>query len=304
MKHILNSYLEMLIAEKGLSQNSVQAYRRDISGLLHFLEINNLPSIEDLQTADLKKYISYLSQQETASSSIARKISSIKSFFHFLHSDQYRDDNPALLLDLPKPEKKLPKTLSVKDITLLLKSASEIQTNEGVRLYCMLEVLYATGLRVSELCLLPLSAYHPHNEYMIVTGKGDKQRIVPLTKKSKQAIEAYLKIKHSFYMNNAESDSNYMFPDGKKAQPIRRQKFALQLKKLAIEIGIDPELVSPHIIRHAFATHLLQNGADLKSLQQLLGHSDIATTQIYTHLAKEHLKDTVEKFHPLTKEKV
>lgn len=300
---LLEAYLEMLIAERGLSQNTLMAYQRDLSDFFHFITHKNLPKPEQITTEQIKSYFAYLYDKKCVESSVARKLSALKSFFQFLQSEQYRSDNPVQAIDRPKTERKLPTLLTEKDILELLKAAGEDKSPEGIRLYCLLETLYATGLRVSELVELPLSVYQPQQPFLIVTGKGDKERIVPLTPQAQDSLKVYLKIRPHFLPVTNNKDSLWLFPDGKKGLPIRRQKFALALKNLSAEIGLNPENISPHTVRHAFATHLLKNGADLKSLQQLLGHADISTTQIYTHLANEHLKETVETFHPLQDKK-
>ncbi|MFC1658940.1 tyrosine recombinase [Pseudomonadota bacterium] len=328
----LDEFLKMMAGERGVSSNTVFSYRSDLEDFISFLK-NIEKSVVDCSEKDLKSYLEYLYKNDIGTNSSSRKISSIKQFFSFLQLDLIRPNNPSSLIDHPKHEQVLPKYLTEKEIEKLLLTASKDKSENGIRIYCMLEILYASGLRVSELVQLPISAIQKVKtpsgnitikDFMIITGKGNKERLVPINNSAKKILKEYLKLRDELLGLNT---SRYLFPDHiklkekatrrkyalkkekrkiktiKKDKSITRQKFALFLKELAIKVGINSDKVSPHIIRHSFATHLLNRGVDLRILQELLGHSDISTTQIYTHVMSDQLIKLVNKFHPLAKEK-
>lgn len=296
----------MLVAERGAASNTRLAYERDLSDLSSYLHRRGV-AVEDARTDDLRDYFEYLATQPgvraqvTAARTIARRLSAMRQFYRFLTSESYRADDPAAGIDSPKLGRALPKILSEEEVDQLLAAAAGHAGPEGVRLVALLETLYATGLRVSELVGLPLSAIGRDGRVLIVRGKGGRERMVPLSEPARQALKAYLQVRSHFLVaERSRIQAPWLFPsriarDGF----LTRQRFAQLLKELAIEAGLDPRKVSPHVLRHAFATHLLNHGADLRSVQKMLGHADISTTQIYTHVQGERLRELVETSHPL-----
>ena len=302
----IDSFLEMMLAERGASSNTIQAYRRDLQSYESFL-LKYYPKkkIEAVDAEILQAYLAHLTAANYSSSTSARRLSSIKQFYSFLYSESIRSDDPTTSLDSPRRTDNLPKYLSEKEVETLIETARKDTDAEGLRLVTLLEILYASGLRVSELIALKLSnlkQYDAKNNvsFLTVAGKGNKERIVPLNHTAMDAIQAYLKYREQFLAKDAE-ESPWLFPSNGKTGYITRQRLGQLLKQLAIKAGIDPEKVSPHVLRHSFASHLLNHGMDLRVLQELLGHSDISTTQIYTHIADDRLKSLVEKSHPLAK---
>lgn len=296
-------FLDMLAAERGAGRNTLDAYGRDLSDLAAHLKASGR-SVADASTDDLRGYLATLSDSGFKSSSVARRISSIRQLFRFLYAEKHRTDDPAAVLEGPKRARPLPKILSIADVDTLLNAAraamddgkaSPAQRLRAARLLCLLEVVYATGLRVSELVALPASAAKREQAMLVVRGKGGKERLVPFNDAAKRAMADYLKLRE-----DNEGDSKWLFPSFGESGHITRQHFARELKALAAMCGIDGEKISPHVLRHAFASHLLHNGADLRVVQTLLGHSDISTTQIYTHVLEERLKSLVRDLHPLT----
>lgn len=295
----------MIAAEQGASANTLDAYRRDLADLSHFLSRRRL-SIGSADTAALRSYLADLDNRGFATSSVARRLSALRHLFRFLLSERIRADDPAAILAGPKRGRSLPKVLSIADVDQLLACArQEIDAAEGgarlraARLNCLLEVLYATGLRVSELVSLPLSAARRDARMIVVRGKGDKERLVPLNAGAKQAMARYLEEMAAAKAPKDGPAPKWLFPSFGESGYLTRQHFARDLKDLAARAGLAPRLVSPHVLRHAFASHLLHNGADLRIVQTLLGHSDISTTQIYTHVVEERLKSLVRDLHPL-----
>ena len=279
MKYI-DLFLEAMSAEKGRSQNTLSAYSSD---LRHAEEqIGDLLNASD---QDIQKYLSNLDEK---TSSIARKASCLRAFYKFLMLEKIITKNPTANLELPKRERNLPKCLSQQEIELLISSSGDIKTS--VRLRCMIELLYASGLRVSELCELPLSAIL--GDRLLIRGKGAKERFVPMHEGAQSALHKWLKYR-------GDIDSKYVFPTNSASGHITRDGFFKILKKCAVLAGIEPERVTPHVLRHSFASHLLAGGANLRVIQTMLGHEDISTTQIYTHVMPEKLRDTVESAHPL-----
>lgn len=290
----------MLLAERGAAENTIEAYRRDLTAFLDFCAARGIDgSAADLE--DLRSYLDRLAADGLATSTRARRLSALKQFFRFLHAEAVRGDDPTAILDSPKRGRPLPKILSEEEVSLLLETASADNSADGLRLTALLEVLYATGLRVSELISLRLNAVTGDRDMMIVRGKGDKERLVPLGAPAKRAIEAYKAVRQGFL--KSDKDSPWLFPSASKAGHLTRQRFGQQLKRLANRAGIAPGKVSPHVLRHAFASHLLAHGADLRAVQQMLGHADISTTQIYTHVLDERLKRLVDEHHPLAQTK-
>ena len=279
MKYI-DIFLESLSAEKGRSQKTLAAYASDLNHAQN--------EIGDLLTAKDKDIQNYLSHLPDKPSSIARKASALRTFYKFLMLEKIITKNPTNNLELPKRAHTLPKYLSPEEIELLISSSGDIKTS--VRLRCMIELLYASGLRVSELCELPMSANL--GDKLLIHGKGAKERLVPMHEGAQHALHTWLKMR-------GDNDSKYVFPTNSQTGHITRDGFFKILKKCAVLAGIAPNRVSPHVLRHSFASHLLANGANLRIIQTMLGHEDISTTQIYTHVLPEKLRDTVESAHPL-----
>jgi integrase/recombinase XerD len=302
-------FLDMLAAEQGAGDNTLDAYRRDLEDLSQFIGRAKSDFVAaDTQT--LRDYLADLDARGFKSTTVARRLSATRHLFRFLLSERVRDDDPAAILSGPKRGRGLPKVLSIADVDGLLAharslvdapEASALQRLRAVRLYCLLEVLYATGLRVSELVSLPLAAARRDARMIVVRGKGNKERLVPLNESSKRAMADYLAAIESLKPEKAKNAaaSKWLFPSFGESGHLTRQHFARDLKDLAAAAGLAPRLVSPHVLRHAFASHLLHNGADLRIVQTLLGHTDISTTQIYTHVVEERLKSLVRDLHPL-----
>jgi integrase/recombinase XerD len=306
---LVNLFLDMMAAEQGAGDNTLQAYRRDLEDFSEFLA-RTQQSFATAQTDRLRDYLSDLDTRGFKSSSVARRLSAIRHLFRFLLNERIRSDDPAAILSGPKRGRGLPKVLSISDVDRMLTRAKELthaaeasssQKLRAMRLYCLLEVLYATGLRVSELVSLPRSAARNDARMIVVRGKGAKERLVPLNDASRQAMSDYLAATEAAKSGKGKSAavSKWLFPSFGESGHLTRQHFARDLKELAAAAGLAPRLVSPHVLRHAFASHLLHNGADLRIVQTLLGHTDISTTQIYTHVVEERLKSLVRDLHPL-----
>jgi len=305
---LINLFLDMLAAEQGAGDNTLSAYRRDLEDFSNFLTRAG-QGFADADTQALRDYLSDLDSRGFKSSSVARRLSAMRHLFRFLLNERIRGDDPAAILSGPKRGRSLPKVLSIAAVDRLLTRAktlidapeiSATQRLRAKRLYCLLEVLYATGLRVSELVALPLSAARRDARMIVVRGKGNNERLVPLNEPSKQAMADYLAAMEAAKVEKSKNAaaSKWLFPSFGESGHLTRQHFARDLKELAAA-GLAPRLVSPHVLRHAFASHLLHNGADLRIVQTLLGHTDISTTQIYTHVVEERLKSLVRDLHPL-----
>ncbi|RKQ68320.1 site-specific tyrosine recombinase XerD [Oceanibaculum indicum] len=296
--HAVETFLEMLVAERGIAANTLQAYRRDLEDFTDFLT-RRKRSTDAASTADIRDYMAGLSRAGMAASTSARRLSALRQFHKFLHAEGFREDNPCTVVDAPRRSRPLPKILSEAEVEKLLDAASALPGPEGARMLALLELLYASGLRVSELVGLPLAAVTRDTGMLIVRGKGGKERMVPLTEAAIRAVAAYREDRDAFLKEGQKSP--FLFPSRGESGHLTRHRFAQMLKELAISAGIDHEKVSPHVLRHAFATHLLDHGADLRSVQQMLGHADISTTQIYTHVVEERLRRLVEQHHPLAR---
>jgi integrase/recombinase XerD len=306
---LITLFLDMLAAEQGAGDNTRQAYRRDLTDFSEFLGHAGVTFVTT-DTQKLRDYLADLDTRGFKSSSVARRLSAIRHLFRFALNERIRADDPAAILSGPKRGRGLPKVLSIADVDRMLTKARELaeaadasslQHVRALRLNCLLEVLYATGLRVSELVSLPLSASRRDARMIVVRGKGDKERLVPLNDASRQAMADYLAAMQALTSTKKKSlaSSKWLFPSFGESGHLTRQHFARDLKELAAAAGLAPRLVSPHVLRHAFASHLLHNGADLRIVQTLLGHTDISTTQIYTHVVEERLKSLVRDLHPL-----
>lgn len=294
----LDAFLEMMLAERGASANTVEAYRRDITDLADFLA-RRRRSPAEASTDDLRDYLGSLADAAMAPRTVARRLSAMRQFFGFLQAERARPDDPSLALDGPRQGRALPKVLGEAEVAGLIEAARTKEGEEGLRLVCMLELLYATGLRVSELVGLPVGAVARDTRVIVVRGKGGKERMVPLTDAAAAAIRDYLAVRDRFLARGRPS--RWLFPSRRTAGHLTRHRFAQLLKEAAVAAGLDPARVSPHVLRHAFATHLLDRGADLRSVQQMLGHADIATTQIYTHVVGDRLRRLVSDHHPLAR---
>ena len=298
-ERLIEAFLEMLSAERGASRNTIDAYRRDLADLsTHLGKAGG--DLARVDGAGLRDYVARLGRTAAASSTVARRISTYRQFFRFLYGEGLRPDDPTAALDAPKRGRALPKILSEAEVDRLLVEASRDERPEGVRLRAMVELLYATGLRVSELVGLPLAAARGTKRTIALRGKGGKDRIVPLSAPARAALDAYLAMRDRGG-ETRESGARWLFPSTGDSGHLTRQHFARLLKDLAVRADLPPRKVSPHVLRHAFASHLLGHGADLRALQQMLGHADIATTQIYTHLQEERLRELVETRHPLAR---
>jgi len=293
MKEFIDSFFTHLVVEKGLSKNTIESYRRDIKNFNNFLLNKKIYSPNDIKYNNILEFISSLTDKGYKSASVARTIVSIKQFFKYLQIEEIIKDNPISIVKTPKVKKSLPVVLSEKDVDTLL-SLPEDGTPGRTRDLAMLELLYATGIRVSELINLKLNDLNFEMGYIIVQGKGSKERIVPIGEKSKQKIMDYISNSRDFMIKN--KISSYLFIT-KRGTKMTRQGFWKLIKRNALNCGIKTN-ITPHTLRHSFATHLLKRGADLRSIQFMLGHSDISSTQIYTHLDKEGLKEVFKKFHP------
>ncbi len=299
---LIERFLEMLSSERAASINTIAAYKLDLNSLAEFHSSSNL---DELKSQDLRKFISYLKQQGYSPRSINRKISSFKQFYLFLASEEIILDNPTTEIDIQKQSKSLPKMLEINEVDKLFQYLDQSLSPEDIRLSCMLSILYSAGLRVSELVGLKLSFFEYDNGNIkptfYVKGKGNKERIAILNERAQFALTKYLLIRDFFLQENKINSSLWLFPSSSKEGHLTRNRLGQLLKELALKAGIDPKSISPHVLRHSFASHLLANGADLRSIQELLGHSSISTTQIYTHVNKKQLKNVLDKFHPLAK---
>lgn len=293
---LIDSFLDMMLAERNASPNTRQAYRRDLDGAAQFLADKN-SDLADASEDALRSYMRSLN--DMAAKTQARHLSSLKQFYQFLCSEGHRKEDPTRSIDAPKLGKSLPKYLSEDEVGKLLKVVSKLKRAEGIRLKALLELLYGSGLRVTELMSLPLTALRFDLNLVQVKGKGGKERLIPFGEPAAHAVKAWLPERKE--MLGGKRSSVYLFPsrDGKKH--LTRQRFFQLLKELGVAARIDPGRLSPHVLRHAFATHLIEHGADLRSVQTMLGHADIATTQIYTHVAGDRLSKTVTEHHPLAR---
>lgn len=297
----IDAFLEMMSAERGASANTLAAYSRDLSDLSGMLRGKAVQA----KTKNLETVLSKFAASGLAPSTAARKLSAIKQFYKFLQIEDTRADNPAMNLRGPKQGRPLPKIMSEADVDALFEAAQADTSPKGLRMLCQLEILYAAGLRVSELVSLNARTGSRRDGCLLIKGKGGRERIVPLTGKAIEAISAWKSVRAQTLPENealAAQAKPYLFPSRGRLGHMTRERFAQTLKALAIAAGLIPSQVSPHVLRHAFATHLLARGADLRSVQKLLGHADISTTQIYTHVLDERLKALVLTAHPLAQD--
>lgn len=294
----VETFLEMMAAERGAARNTLEAYGRDLTDAETWLA-GRKRELAAAETGDLRGYLAAAESAGVAPRTAARRLSALRQFFRFLYAEGRRGDDPTAVLDAPRRGRPLPKILSEVEVDQLLDSARDRPGPDGIRLVCLLEVLYATGLRVSELVGLPFASVARDPRVLIVRGKGGKERMVPLTEAAMAALSAYKGVRGAFLAPGEISP--HLFPSRSQAGHLTRRRFGQLLDETAVDAGIDPARVSPHVLRHAFATHLLDHGADLRSVQQMLGHADISTTQIYTHVLAERLRALVETHHPLAR---
>jgi integrase/recombinase XerD len=299
---LIELFLDMLAAERGGARNTLAAYARDLADVSAHLMAAGF-CIADAPTEELRAYLASLHNRGFAAASIARRLSAIRQLYRFLYSEGRRADDPSAVIEGPKRGRTLPKVLSIEQVDRLLARARAsaagdrpvLERLRAARLVCLIEVLYATGLRVSELLTLPASAAQRNARMIFVRGKGNKERMVPLNESAKSAMRQYL----ALLGEAGRGQTKWLFPSFGQAGHLTRQHFARELKMLAAAAGLRSAQLSPHVLRHAFASHLLHNGADLRVVQTLLGHADISTTQIYTHVLQERLKSLVRDLHPL-----
>ena len=291
---LVDQYIEFLIVQRNLSKNSCFSYRTDLKQFLNFIGEKKLLYVDD---SIVKKYILFLSSRYSVSSH-ARKLSVVKQFFNFLLNENKIIENRFLDLNSPKSEKKLPSVLSESEINMIFDEAYKDKSVKGIRFITMMEIMYATGIRVSELVGLKIASLKEDFSSILILGKGKKERYVPLTETAKAAIIEYLKVRENLIKNESKG-SIFLFPTNSKSSHITRIRFFQILKGVCMKLTIDPNRVSPHVIRHSFATHLLDRGVDLRIIQTSLGHADISTTQIYTHVQTRKLKNIIENKHPL-----
>lgn len=299
----IENFLEMMSAERGAAHNTLESYRRDLEACVEVMTTRGI-NLAEAKTDDIRHVIDGMANEGFAATSQARRLSAIRQFFRFLYSEGFRQDDPTGVIDAPKKQKPLPKIMSVENVGRLLDRA-DLEAKEALepadrikalRLHALIETLYATGLRVSELVGLPASVARTDHRFLIVRGKGSKDRMVPLSQKAREALQRFLSLRDSL---PGYDDNPWLFPAFSESGHLARQVFARELKSLAARAGLSSASISPHVLRHAFASHLLQNGADLRTVQQLLGHADISTTQIYTHVLEERLHKLVSEHHPL-----
>lgn len=296
----------MIATERGASRHTIDAYSRDLEDYAAFLA-NRSSEIGHATTEEIRAYLAALDRRHLANASVARRLSAIRQFHRFLYDEGRRKDDPSAVLEGPRRGRPLPKVLSVEEVTRLLADANaavdakritKAEKLRAARLACALEMLYATGLRASELVALPADAARVEGDAITVRGKGGKERLVPLGQAAWRAMRRYLSLRDQA----GAAYTRWLFPSFGESGHMTRQHMARELKALAASAGIDPKKLSPHVLRHAFASHLLANGADLRVVQALLGHADVSTTQIYTHVLDERLKSLVRDLHPLTDE--
>jgi integrase/recombinase XerD len=304
-ERLIELFLDMLAAERGAATNTLTAYRNDLKDVSAHLRAKQTNLIA-ADTQKLRGFLAELADRGFKAASLGRRLSAVRQFYRFLYAEGHRGDDPAAVLEGPKRGRSLPKVLSVADVDALLNEARRQAEDTGAallvrlraaRLLCLLEIVYATGLRVSELMTLPASAARRDQRMLVVRGKGGKERLVPLNQASRRAMADYLALRAEA---GRATESKWLFPSFGEQGHLTRQHFARELKALGSACGISPARLSPHVLRHAFASHLLHNGADLRVVQTLLGHADISTTQIYTHVLEDRLKSLVRDLHPLT----
>jgi integrase/recombinase XerD len=292
--NLIETFLDMMAAERGAGANTLAAYRRDL------IDFSGHADMRTASRDDVRSFLKSLSASGLAASTQARKLSALRQFFGFLYGEAIRSDDPTQAIEAPRASRPLPKILSGNDMDKMLATAAQDTSPEGLRLTLIVEMLYGGGLRVSELAGMKLAAVQTKENFIRVTGKGNKERLSPLNVSARAALDDYLAVREQFLPKHDKAN-RYLFVSRGAEGFLTRRRFHQLLKGLALKAGLDPAKVSPHVLRHAFATHLVEGGADLRSVQTLLGHADIATTQIYTHVARDHLSRVMQSSHPLSK---
>lgn len=295
----VEAFLEMMAVERAAAKNTVVAYRRDLDDAAEWLSGRGV-SLASAQADEVEAYFRDLSVRGLSAATAARRRAAVRQFYRFAVGERWRADDPSRRVEAPRRGRPLPKVLSRADVEALIAAAGEKDGAAGARLACLAELLYASGLRVAEALDLPLAAVSRDPAFLIVVGKGGKERLAPLNAAARAAIAAYLPLRHCFLPKGRDS-SPWLFPSRGRSGRLTPRRLAQLLDEAAVLAGVDPEKVSPHVLRHAFATHLLEGGADLRTVQTLLGHADIATTQIYTHVAEDRLREVVQSAHPLAR---
>ena len=293
MEQWIEPFMDYLILERGLSVNTLESYRRDLGHFVQFLGPNGQPSAEMLTTSNIIAYLAYLRELGRATTTVSRNLASLRSFFHYLVRQELIAVDPTAYVEAPKVEKRLPKVLSIHEVERLLE-APDVSTAPGFRDKAMLELLYATGIRVSELVSIRTGDINLSSGFLRCMGKGGKERIIPLGEVAQQALLQYIEHGRQEMLHQRNSDALFLNHHGKQ---MSRQGFWKILKKYARSANIYKD-ITPHTLRHSVATHLLERGADLRSVQEMLGHADISTTQIYTHVTRSHIKEAYVAAHP------
>jgi integrase/recombinase XerD len=291
------AFLEMMSVERAAAKNTLTAYARDLVDATAFLKGRG-HDLSSAEAADIEAYFVALGLRGLSPATAARRRAAVRQFYRFVLGEGWRADDPSRRVEAPRQGRPLPKVLSRDEVERLIAAAAARDGGQGVRLACLIEVIYASGLRVSEVTSLPLAALARDPAYLIVKGKGGKERLAPLNPAARTAVKAWLEVRKTF-VPKGDAANPWLFPSRGKGGRLTPRRFAQLLDEAACDAGVDPAKVSPHVLRHAFATHLLEGGADLRVVQTLLGHADIATTQIYTHVAGERLREVVATKHPL-----
>lgn len=293
------AFLEMMAVERAAAKNTITAYGKDLADASGYLAGRGR-DLGDASAEDIEAYFAALGARGLSPATASRRRAAVRQFYRFVLGEGWRADDPSRRVDAPKRGRPLPKVLSREEVNAIIAAASAKDGAQGLRIGCVVELIYASGLRISELTALPLAALARDPAYLMVTGKGGKDRLAPLNNAARAAVKAYLEVRKSF-LPKGDLANPWLFPSRGKAGRMTPRRFAQLLDEAAADAGIDPARVSPHVLRHAFATHLLEGGADLRVVQKLLGHADIATTQIYTHVAGDRLAQVVASKHPLSR---
>ena len=295
----IEAFLEMMAVERASAKNTLTAYGKDLADAQAFLGARK-SSLAEASAEQVEAYFNALSDRGLSPATAARRRAAVRQFYRFVLGEGWRSDDPSRRVEAPKKGRPLPKVLSRDEVDRIIAAAAARDGGQGLRLGCMVELAYASGLRISELTALPLAILARDPAYLIVKGKGGKERLAPLNDAARSAVKAYLEVRKTF-LPKGDAANPWLFPSHGKSGRLTPRRFAQLLDEAAADAGVDPARVSPHVLRHAFATHLLEGGADLRVVQTLLGHADISTTQIYTHVAGERLREVVETKHPLAK---
>ena len=293
------AFLEMMAVERAAAKNTITAYGKDLADASGFLAGCGR-DLGDASAEDIEAYFAALGARGLSPATASRRRAAVRQFYRFVLGEGWRTDDPSRRVDAPKRGRPLPKVLSRDEVDAIIAAASAKDGAQGLRIGCVVELIYASGLRISELTALPLAALARDPAYLMVTGKGGKDRLAPLNDAARRAVKAYLEVRKTF-LPKGDLANPWLFPSRGKAGRMTPRRFAQLLDEAAADAGVDPARVSPHVLRHAFATHLLEGGADLRVVQKLLGHADIATTQIYTHVAGDRLAQVVTSKHPLSR---